>query len=216
MDIKLKNSKTKGILYVFFTAVETIAVSALAVFASIYVALGNMYWAKEIEPEPDYWAYSGTVTDQSRFDYLQSISGILSIALLVIAAGLLIALVLLTGRGRTDDEGNIPVNWFDRIWSEAQIILGCLTGTWFASIIAVMHDIWMSGAYLKVWESTTPEEMLFYSRGVVPETVEILYCSLGRVYHHAVSAVPDQKDQGASVLGKIRSGRSLPGDIQKF
>ena len=57
MDIKLKNSKTKGILYVFFTAVETIAVSALAVFASIYVALGNMYWAKEIEPEPDYWAY---------------------------------------------------------------------------------------------------------------------------------------------------------------
>src|SRR5699024_6085689 len=55
----------------------------------------------------------------------------------------------------------------------------CLTGTWFASIIAVMHDIWMSGAYLKVWESTTPEEMLFYSRGVVPETVEILYCSLG-------------------------------------
>lgn len=179
MDIKLKNSKTKGILYVFFTAVETIAVSALAVFASIYVALGNMYWAKEIEPEPDYWAYSGTVTDQSRFDYLQSISGILSIALLVIAAGLFIALVLLTGRGRTDDEGNIPVNWFDRIWSEAQIILGCLTGTWFASIIAVMHDIWMSGAYLKVWESTTPEEMLFYSRGVVPETVEILYCSLG-------------------------------------
>ena len=179
MDTKLKNSKTKAMVYALLLALETLAVSALAVCGSMSVSLGNMYWVKDLEPEPDLWTYSGSITNQERYEFLRSVSGAAAIVLVVISVALLLALILLVGRSKTDERGRIYINWFDRIWSEAQIILGCLTGVWFASIIAVMHDIWMSGAYLNVWESTTPEEILFYTRGPFPESAEILYCTLG-------------------------------------
>ena len=181
MDTRLKNSKTRGAVYALLTALETLAVPALAVCASVSVALGNMYWVQDVDPEPDLWTYSGFITDQGRYEHLRSLSGAGAIVLIVLSAALLLTLILLAGRSKVDERGRIYINWFDKIWSEAQLILGFLTGTWFASIIAVMHDIWMSGAYLEIWESTTPEEILFYQRGAFSEPVEILYCAFGLI-----------------------------------
>ena len=183
MDTKLKNSRGKGVTYAVLFGLATIGAAVLAVAGSIFAALGTMSWAYGILPEEGYYTYSGNIIDQNRYDNLQTEVGIGGILLIILMACVLIAMILLVGRSKVDEKGRIYLNWFDKIWSEAQITVAALAAVWFSSIIAMLYDIWMSGGYLGIWESTVPEEisdyMYFYNPGVFTKETEMTYCIAG-------------------------------------
>lgn len=179
MDTKLKNSNGKNIIYGILLGFETIAAVALAIGGSIFAAMGNMSWAKDIEPSEDWYnPYYGQITDQDKYNELQNSIGTGGIAMILVVAGVLLAMVLLVGRGKTDENGRIHLNWFDRIWSEVQITLAALAAVWFGSITLVLHDIWMRGDYLGIWENLSTEEM-FYSSSMLTKEIEMTYCMTG-------------------------------------
>ncbi len=181
MDTKLKNSNGKTAAYILLFIFEMAAAISLAVCGSIFAAIGNMSWLQEIDPaESDWYApYYGQITDQARYDSMQNTIGIGGIILVGIAAAVLLAMVLLAGRGKTDENGRICLNWFDRIWSEIQITLASLAGVWFGSIVLLLYDVWMRGDYLGIWENTSDQDGLFYSAGVVTREIEMTYCIAG-------------------------------------
>ena len=183
MDTKLKNSRGKSAAYVTLFVFEILAVITLAVSGSIFAAIGNMQWIKDLDPaEEGFYDWNepfyGRITNQEKYDSLCNSIGIGGIILIVIVAVILLAMILLVGRGRINERGKIRLNWFDRIWGEAQITLASLAGVWFGSILLVLYDRWMKGDYLGVWENTSGQDM-YYSTDLITRETEMAYCIAG-------------------------------------
>ena len=165
MDTKLKNSKGQSILFGSLFSIEIITICILAVAASIFAAMDTMSWAKDLTPnQTDEWynPYSGNIIDVERYESLQNNIGIGGIVMVVFAIGLFVLLAVMVGRNKTDDTGKVYLNWFDRIWSELQIVGFILSAAWAVSVIKILYEIWMRGDYLGIWENTS-ENISYYS-----------------------------------------------------
>lgn len=178
LDTRLKNSKTRSGIYAAVFITEVIAACALTVAATIFSALGTMSWAKDISPD-DWHFYTGNIIDQSKYDQLQNNIGIWGMLAILLVAGLLILLAFMTGKGKLNDDGSVHLTWFDKMWSELQIIVASLAGVWAGSITVVLYEIWLRGDYLGVWESTGGEDSYF--SGPLTKEIGMTYCMVGLV-----------------------------------
>lgn len=178
MDTRLKNSKTRSGIYAAVFITEVIAACALTVATTIFSALGTMSWAKDISPD-DWHFYTGNIIDQSKYDQLQNNIGIWGMLAILLVAGLLILLAFMTGKGKLNDDGSVHLTWFDKMWSELQIIVASLAGVWAGSITVVLYEIWLRGDYLGVWESTGGEDSYF--SGPLTKEIGMTYCMVGLV-----------------------------------
>ena len=105
-----------------------------------------MSWAKDISPD-DWHFYTGNIIDQSKYDQLQNSIGIWGMLAILLVAGLLILLAFMTGKGKLNDDGSVHLTWFDKMWSELQIIVASLAGVWAGSITVVLYEIWLCLLY---------------------------------------------------------------------
>lgn len=180
MDTRLKNSNGKNVAYVVLFLFETLAAAAIGTAGSIFAAVSSMSWLNGISHEEDaYLRYYGEITDPDRYDQIQNISGVGGIILIIAAAAALLGMILLTGRGKTDENGHIRLNWLDKVWSEIQIITASLMGVWLGSILILMYDMWMRGKYLGIWELTSDRGSVLISLDTLTGEIEITYCIAG-------------------------------------
>ncbi len=173
MDTKSKKFNSGKTAYVVLWCLELVITSLIAVGASIFFALQNMKWIDEEEDQ--YYYYAGKITDYNAYDRLQNITGIGCIVGVIIAVGLLIVLAVMSGRTGRDEWGKIRLNWFDRIWSELQIVAG--VGAAALSTIAFkgFYYTWLQGHYLGIWKITDAE---IYSVGLTREVETTFYIAL--------------------------------------
>lgn len=176
MDTRLKNYKARESIFAVLFGLETVIVWGLFVCGSIFAAINTMTWADGY-PKEDVYLYAGNIINTDRFNYIQNAAGIGGMAGILTAAFILVALIVLVGTGRKDENGKVHLNWFDRLWSEIQITIGVLAGVWAGSISLIMFDIWLRGDYLGIWESYG--EVGYYSTGVFTKEIETAYCTVG-------------------------------------
>lgn len=181
MDTRLKNYKGRTALYGGLVAVETALGCLLLAALSIFAALDTMSWSKDLVPSEDhYYMYYGDITDIERFEHFQNLAGIGGLIGVLFAAAILVALVLMVGRGKFDENGKIHLNWFDRIWTEVQVTIMALAGVLAGSIVKILYSIWMNGEYLNIWRNEG-EYYGYYHNGLMTQQIETTYCVCGMI-----------------------------------
>ena len=129
----IENKSAKRGLYALL---EVLAVSAgmlTAMLCAITFGVANLMdvsrWTSEERGEitPGSWVAefaSGHAQADctSKFMTFTVICGLLAVAAVA-------GLCVLTGRFSRDEEGKIKLNWFDRLWSELHLVIGCTAAT---------------------------------------------------------------------------------------
>lgn len=164
MDTKSKKFNSEKTAYVALWFLELVITSLIAVGASIFAALQDMKWMDG--GQVHYYEYVGKITDYDAYDRLQNITGIGCIVGVIIAVGLLIILAVMSGRFSRDEWGKIRLNWFDKIWSELQIVAGIGVATLSTIAIKGFYYTWLQGHYLGIWKI---EDSDVYSVGLTRE-----------------------------------------------
>ena len=211
MDTRSKKSNVRTTLYVILMIVEIAAVIWVLFAGSIFAALNTMSWANGADPIESY--ISGIITDMAGFMRIQNFSGIGGIAGLIIAGVLFIWLAFMTGKGKKDEDGKIHLTWFDRIWSEVQIIIGIFAGIWAASVLDLLYYIWLRGQYLRIWESTTEYadymtnelEMTYCITGLVVSCTIIIICIFSIIKKIKAGQFWEKSLLGGAILAVYRS-----------
>lgn len=167
MDTKLKKSKSCSVLYGTIWILELLVLSFTALGASIFAALQEMEWLNGYEHE----YYSGYIINEAGYYRLQNITGIGCIIGVIVAVALFILLAIMAGRFSKDEDGKIRINWFDKIWSEIQLIVGVGAAVLLSVPLKGFFFSWMRGLYLNIWSLFEPKQ---YSSGITDE-VEITF-----------------------------------------
>lgn len=173
MDTKSKKFNSGKTAYVALWFLELVITSLIVVGASIFVALQDMKWMDG--GQVHYYEYVGKITDYDAYDRLQNITGIGCIVGVIIAVGLLIILAVMSGRFSRDEWGEIRLNWFDKIWSELQIVAGIGVATLSTIAIKGFYYTWLQGHYLGIWKI---EDSDVYSVGLTREVETTFFMAL--------------------------------------
>lgn len=167
MDTKLINYKAGATTYGLLFFLETMLIGATIIAGSVSVALGNMRWMSETEG----WYLSGTIKNQARFEHMENVIGMSGIGAILVAIGLFVLLAVMVGRSTKNQYGEFKLTWFDRIWSEAQLVLGGFAISLIAVVTRQMYYMWIRGKYLGVWKSDEGTHTSFVS-----DEVELTFC----------------------------------------
>lgn len=179
MDTKSRNSKGKNMAYRALFAFETVAAVVCGIGGSIFAAISSMSWVKDQDYNEElYFPYYGEITDMDKYESMKNAVGVGGIILVFVAAGVFLAMILLVGRGKVDENGKVCLNWLDKVWSEMQLLASLMAGVWFGSITVLLYDIWMKGEYLGIWRNTS-EGLSFHSESVLTKEIEMTYCIAG-------------------------------------
>ena len=210
MDTRLKNSKTRSGIYAAVFITEVIAACALTVAATIFSALGTMSWAKDISPD-DWHFYTGNIIDQSKYDQLQNSIGIWGMLAILLVAGLLILLAFMTGKESRNDDGSVHLTWFDKMWSELQIIVASLAGVWAGSITVVLYGRYGSEGTISEYGRARRRGLLLFRTSDKRDRDDLLHGgACGKhIYVSAVLPIFVEEDKNQTVLGEISAGWSI-------
>ena len=125
----IENKSAKRVLYALLEVLAVSAGTFTAVLCAITFGVANLMdvsqWSAEKleDMAPGSWdaefASGHAQADcTSRFMTASVICGLVALAAFV-------GLCVLTGRFSRDEEGRIKLNWFDRLWSELHLVIGC-------------------------------------------------------------------------------------------
>ena len=99
----------------------------------------------------------------------------------LVAVAAIVGLCVLTGRFSRDEEGKIDLNWFDRLWSELHLVIGCTSAS--GAVAAAIPIARMVSCSNKVGQFDmskvfSPVEADDYMFGISNNTV-FWYCAAG-------------------------------------
>ena len=99
----------------------------------------------------------------------------------LVAVAAIVGLCVLTGRFSRDEEGKIDLNWFDRLWSELHLVIGCTSAS--GAVAAAIPIARMVSCSNKVGQFDmskvfSPVEADDYMFGISNNTV-FWYCTAG-------------------------------------
>lgn len=165
MDTKLKSynlNSPAGVGYgiawvsaVLFTVATVIGISIIAMLVT--VKNWNLYpesygYFDENDNFIQYESeFTGEITNPN-FNEFISLDGILTILCAVLALLSLIVILILTGRFNRKENGEIRLNWFDKIWSELHL---CAVAGFPVGIVALsigLYYLWASENWFGVFE----------------------------------------------------------------
>ena len=169
MDIKSKSFRKS---YCFASGAVCVVSAAVAIIVGCMLALTyhlNDSWHDPIKELSD-------VT--SRLWIVEVIAVIVFLVTLVLAMWM---------TGTKDDDGQIRLNWFDRIFTDVQILAGILTGTGTAMLIMAVVDILVGSSWYDDLLSCLGKDLLEeyqdwhmpYGSGFEPKWLEIFLVALG-------------------------------------
>ena len=191
----LENKSANRGLYALLEVLAVSAGTLTAILCAITFGVANLMdvsqWsAKEIEDmTPGSWA-AEFASGHSQADFTSKYMTIAIICgLLAVAA--VIGLCVLTGRLGRDEEGRIKLNWFDRLWSELHLVIGCTSAT--GAVCAAMPVAKMVSCSNKVGpfdlsKVFSPVEADNYIFGISNTTV-FWYCVAGIAACLAITVV---------------------------
>lgn len=145
----------------------TVAVGSMVNYASEYNALIGMN--ENIGAEEAQEALTGLETypwtvcfqyETAKEDVLSALILIVVILGLVFAAGMVL-LCVYTGRFKHESDGSIQLNFFDRIWSELILAVGCGTATAAVCLALPMYEIWPHIEMEKIYKPVFADEHWF-------------------------------------------------------
>ncbi len=124
-----ENKRASRGLYAFLWLLAVSAGTITALLCVVTAAVANLLdasqWPSEELEERASWGWIAEFANThaqadftSRYMTITIICGLLAIAAVI-------GLCVLTGRFSRDEEGNITLNWFDRLWTELHIAAGC-------------------------------------------------------------------------------------------
>ena len=124
-----ENKRASRGLYAFLWLLAVSAGTITALLCVVTAAVANLLdasqWPSEELEERASWGWVAEFANThaqadftSRYMTITIICGLLAIAAVI-------GLCVLTGRFSRDEEGNITLNWFDRLWTELHIAAGC-------------------------------------------------------------------------------------------
>ena len=124
-----ENKRASRGLYAFLGLLAVSAGTITALLCVVTAAVANLLdasqWPSEELEERASWGWVAEFANThaqadftSRYMTITIICGLLAIAAVI-------GLCVLTGRFSRDEEGNITLNWFDRLWTELHIAAGC-------------------------------------------------------------------------------------------
>ncbi|MBE6040081.1 MAG: HAMP domain-containing histidine kinase [Clostridiales bacterium] len=181
----IENRTAKRGLYALLEVLAVSAGTLTAMLCAITFGVANLMdvsrWSAEKleDMAPGSWAAefaSGHAQADftSRFMTITVICGLLALASVV-------GLCVLTGRFARDEEGKIKLNWFDRLWSELHLVIGCASAT--GAVFAAMPVARMISCSNKVGpfdlsKVFSPVEADGYMFGISNDAV-FWYCTAG-------------------------------------
>ena len=132
-NITLENRSASRSLYALLELLAVSAGTSTAIFCAVTFGVANLMdvsqWSAEKLEDiaPGSWVAefsSGHAQADctSRFMTIAVICGLLAVAAVA-------GLCVLTGSFSRDEEGKIKLNWFDRLWSELHLMIGCFAAT---------------------------------------------------------------------------------------
>ena len=181
----LENRSAKRGLYALFEVLAVSAGTLTAMLCAITFGVANLMdvsrWsAEKLENiTPGSWVAEFTSVQAqadctSRFMTASVICGLLAVAAVT-------GLCVLTGRFSRDEEGKIKLNWFDRLWSELHLVIGCTSAS--GAVAAAIPIARMVSCSNKVGpfdmsKVFSPVEADAYMFGISNNTV-FWYCAAG-------------------------------------
>ena len=184
-SIILENKSANRGLYALLEVIAVAAGTLTAMLCAITFGVANLLdvsqWSAEDLEEitPGNWVAefaSGHAQADctSKFMTITVICGLLAVAAVV-------GLCVLTGRFSRDEEGKIDLNWFDRLWSELHLVIGCTSAS--GAVAAAIPIARMVSCSNKVGpfdmsKVFSPVEADAYIFGISNNTV-FWYCAAG-------------------------------------
>ena len=184
-NITLENRSASRSLYALLELLAVSAGTSTAIFCAVTFGVANLMdvsqWSAEKLEDiaPGSWVAefsSGHAQADctSRFMTIAVICGLLAVAAVV-------GLCVLTGRFSRDEEGKIDLNWFDRLWSELHLVIGCTSAS--GAVAAAIPIARMVSCSNKVGpfdmsKVFSPIEADAYMFGISNNTV-FWYCAAG-------------------------------------
>ena len=184
-SIILENKSANRGLYALLEVIAVAAGTLTAMLCAITFGVANLMdvsqWSAEDLEEitPGNWVAefaSGHAQADctSKFMTITVICGLLAVAAVV-------GLCVLTGRFSRDEEGKIDLNWFDRLWSELHLVIGCTSAS--GAVAAAIPIARMVSCSNKVGpfdmsKVFSPVEADAYIFGISNNTV-FWYCAAG-------------------------------------
>ena len=226
---EIRTIKTDGsgqkVLYAFMWVLAVIAGTLTGVAGSLLGALTSManydtlleyYQSENPDLSGDYWQLGSSWTVNFASENMQSdaISDMILVVIGLVAVffACLIVLCVLTGRFTKNEDGDIHLNWLDRIWSEFLIVFGILAACGAVGIAFPIYYIWPHVNWLG--SVFTPSDLDDYVFGP-KNSVVIILCVAGIAacialallcFVSLVKKIKVHKLLGISLLGKVFAG----------
>ncbi len=161
-----------GVLSVLSAVFGTICGLSTSIFATVQF----MY----VSTENNGWAYIGQM-DTLDFIKQHDVAGY-SLATAIISAILYFALMIthmvVTGRYSKTRDGNIYLNWFDKIWSEVQIVAGVLAAVGAVYMCSPIYLVLMRDTYMDFYVPFEINKYVFD----IPNNLTLALSGLGMLY----------------------------------
>ena len=164
MDTKLKNynlNSPAGAGYVLAWILCTAATVLSAAGASIMAAMLQIkeqnyndygYYDEYGNYVPDESIFTGEITGVKEINDVISTAGIAAIVLALVAIVMLMIIIVWTGRFNREEEGQIHLNWFDRIWSELHLCVVVAFACFVVLLTGSLMYLWTSENWFGVFQ----------------------------------------------------------------
>lgn len=176
MDTRLKNyeqlntNSKAGIAYILSYIMASVGATVSCIMISITAAMVRIknsidaypWYDEEGVDNTEAWIYyegrwTGTLSDD--FTEKLSLYGKWAIVWAVAAAAAMIVIFVLSGRFTNKASAAGGLNWFDRIWTEVQLLGAILSITGICGLVALIYSLWPCGEeMLDVFKSAYPQE----------------------------------------------------------
>lgn len=199
---------TKKGIYGVIASLAPIIGTACGLLGAFMVGIANMF-----EPPKSEWNSADLARNAVHFtkenaQRLYIDENILYVILLVFAfIAAIVGLSILTGQFYRDEDGNIKLNWFDRMWTEFHILLLTFASTGAIALAFPIVGILPSFNWFDVYVPLQPDEFVF---GIGNKNIMIL-CIAGMLicieiailsWVTMVKKIKARKFLGTALLGK--------------
>ena len=169
MDTKLKKF-SYGLLWVLLI-ISTVAagINVSVLVAMMQIQLYNLDSDMQFgyyDDSGEWVNYTSTWTGQVTVDAAEfrehlTAGGLAAIACSVAAVVLLVLILVFTGRLGRSKDGNIRLNWYDRIWSEIHVASMLGFGTGFCFLCIPLYELWAAQDWFGIFLSDYADGQYF-------------------------------------------------------